>query len=546
MDKFARKTHQTPPIATHTPIQGANASYATLQPNFNAQGQPFSHISPANVMTLQRSIGNRAVTQMLTAHAMLQRAAAAQQSEQADGTVDRAQESQIHTPQDSGQPVPKAVRAQVEQQTGADLSAVKVHSNPNSHTLNRQFNARAFTHQNNIFLGKGESPHDVQLMAHELTHTIQQRGGQSSGSQQIQRKVSNLHIDKRIRRKNYDKGINPTIKRIRFLLEKYNAIPLAATNYQEQLDILDEISSLARGAYHHIGSGAFMNKKWRKLGGPFRMAYYMLQRNLSFIAKVDNGGFVGAEMDAVKQQMDDPINQVRVRRENEFSQPKNNKQGGQNETPNSEQKYDFRQFDRYHEEVKKNTFTAPSNIKNTPLYTPLGRILASSISPGDKVTATGHSGKVTIKEEHHLGGEAYKQWALTPGRTILMYEVKFGGIPKAMIPASIWDHFFGANSYPVNTTEEGPKKFTRWIERWERFGDGTRNDDYTEDAKNDLAKLNSIGLTDEETRSASNIEIPDELYNEGGFQMSNSQDELTESNLQIPSELENEGGFSLL
>jgi hypothetical protein len=34
--------------------------------------------------------------------------------------------------------------------------------------------ARAFTHGKHIFLGERQSPHDVQLMAHELTHTIQQ------------------------------------------------------------------------------------------------------------------------------------------------------------------------------------------------------------------------------------------------------------------------------------------------------------------------------------------------------------------------------------
>jgi hypothetical protein len=50
----------------------------------------------------------------------------------------------------------------------------------------RRVGARAFTYGDGIWLGKGESEGDTHLMAHELTHVVQQ-GGASPASAHIQR-----------------------------------------------------------------------------------------------------------------------------------------------------------------------------------------------------------------------------------------------------------------------------------------------------------------------------------------------------------------------
>ena len=55
-----------------------------------------------------------------------------------------------------------------------DFSDVKVHNDANANRLSNSVNARAFTVGNDIFLGKNESSSDNGLMAHELTHVIQQ------------------------------------------------------------------------------------------------------------------------------------------------------------------------------------------------------------------------------------------------------------------------------------------------------------------------------------------------------------------------------------
>ncbi len=82
---------------------------------------------------------------------------------------------------DAGTQVPERVKSQVEPALGADLGEVRVHNNTKAVDAARQLNAKAFTHQQDIYLGENQSADDLGLMAHELTHTVQQRdsaGGQ--------------------------------------------------------------------------------------------------------------------------------------------------------------------------------------------------------------------------------------------------------------------------------------------------------------------------------------------------------------------------------
>lgn len=61
---------------------------------------------------------------------------------------------------------------------GADFSKVKVHTDTNSVEMNQKLGARAFTHGNDIYFSNGEySPESStgkRLLAHELTHVVQQ------------------------------------------------------------------------------------------------------------------------------------------------------------------------------------------------------------------------------------------------------------------------------------------------------------------------------------------------------------------------------------
>ncbi|HMN30865.1 MAG TPA: DUF4157 domain-containing protein, partial [Caldilineaceae bacterium] len=74
----------------------------------------------------------------------------------------------------AGQPLSPLLRHQLETPLRMELSAVRVHSGPGAAEAARSLGARAFTHGSDIFLGPGESAQDTRLIAHEVTHVVQQ------------------------------------------------------------------------------------------------------------------------------------------------------------------------------------------------------------------------------------------------------------------------------------------------------------------------------------------------------------------------------------
>ena len=78
----------------------------------------------------------------------------------------------------SGRPLPESVKRFMEPRFKADFSKVRVHTGDKAAALNRQVGARAFAFGNQVFFGKDKfkpDSHDgKELIAHELTHTIQQ------------------------------------------------------------------------------------------------------------------------------------------------------------------------------------------------------------------------------------------------------------------------------------------------------------------------------------------------------------------------------------
>ncbi|HEY2669686.1 MAG TPA: DUF4157 domain-containing protein, partial [Rugosimonospora sp.] len=87
-------------------------------------------------------------------------------------------------PSGGGRPLSEATRSFMEPRFHRDFGDVRVHSGPDADGLAQRIRARAFTHQQHVYLRAGESEHDHRLMAHELTHVIQQSGGSawSAGS----------------------------------------------------------------------------------------------------------------------------------------------------------------------------------------------------------------------------------------------------------------------------------------------------------------------------------------------------------------------------
>jgi len=98
-------------------------------------------------------------------------------SSDVNSSLSSSNSSRIESPS-AGQPLSSDVRGYMEPRFNADFSNVRVHSDQESASLSNQLSARAFTYQNNIFFSRDQyqpgSSEGKRLLAHELTHTIQQ------------------------------------------------------------------------------------------------------------------------------------------------------------------------------------------------------------------------------------------------------------------------------------------------------------------------------------------------------------------------------------
>jgi hypothetical protein len=74
----------------------------------------------------------------------------------------------------NGKSLDSTTKEFMESRYGYDFSRVRIHDDQKANDLSGSINARAFTVGNDIFIGKNESVLEKKLIAHELTHVIQQ------------------------------------------------------------------------------------------------------------------------------------------------------------------------------------------------------------------------------------------------------------------------------------------------------------------------------------------------------------------------------------
>jgi hypothetical protein len=104
-------------------------------------------------------------------------------------------ETRVKSSKGGGNPLPDETRGFMEDRFGNDFSGVKVHTGSDAVQLSKDLGAQAFTHEQDVYFNSGKySPHTDEgkkLLAHELTHTIQQTGPKAkrkSLSRKIQKK----------------------------------------------------------------------------------------------------------------------------------------------------------------------------------------------------------------------------------------------------------------------------------------------------------------------------------------------------------------------
>ena len=167
--------------------------------------------SPATIQALQGRYGNRAVQRLIqaklqvgpagdryeqdadavAARIMRSRGGAGGQGISAIGQVQRSAagagfeagpevEQKLSALRGQGAPLPAGVRTKMEQGMQASFEGVRVHTDRESFQLNRSLQAQAFTYGRDIYMGEGKynpgSSQGQYLLAHELTHVVQQTG----------------------------------------------------------------------------------------------------------------------------------------------------------------------------------------------------------------------------------------------------------------------------------------------------------------------------------------------------------------------------------
>jgi hypothetical protein len=155
-----------------------------------------------------------------------------------------ALEGRLAARKGGGSPLPGDVRGFMEPRFGADFSGVRVHTGGEAAQLSKDLSAQAFTHGQDIYLGSGKydpgTTAGKRLLAHELTHVVQQNAGQVTAVQDrpfVQRASLTSSGDFQSKLADFTGVLVQVAK----LLDDYNAIADDTSKYQDRLNILHQL-----------------------------------------------------------------------------------------------------------------------------------------------------------------------------------------------------------------------------------------------------------------------------------------------------------------
>jgi hypothetical protein len=140
------------------------------------ESSPNTNEAGNSLASLQQQVGNRAVQRLLV-----------QRSGEGSFEVNDDTANRINRERASGQALDSNVQTKMSDATGQDFSGVRVHTGSESNALNESLHAKAFTTGQDIYFREGAydpgSTSGQELLAHELTHVVQQSSGRvGSGS----------------------------------------------------------------------------------------------------------------------------------------------------------------------------------------------------------------------------------------------------------------------------------------------------------------------------------------------------------------------------
>ncbi|AOX02094.1 hypothetical protein BJP34_24020 [Moorena producens PAL-8-15-08-1] len=177
-------------------------------------------------------------------------------------------EASIQRARGSGVPLSKKIKEPMDRAFGADFSRVRIHTDAQSDQLNRSIQARAFTTGQDIFFRQGEynpgSQVGQRLIAHELTHIVQQAGGigklqaqpESSSSSKVSAAPTGRIQRGKFNSQLYDSSVSPGSKGAQeealrvFTLspeERAHQLKVLLKNASNNIDDFNRIGQLLQG-----------------------------------------------------------------------------------------------------------------------------------------------------------------------------------------------------------------------------------------------------------------------------------------------------------
>ena len=156
------RTHDDHSEGRSGPVEGSTGSDRRRGPQAAASGR-IDALTPDDVLDLQRSAGNAAVTEAMGRSPVLDVVGSG-----------------------GGSPLDAETRADMEGRLGHDFGDVRVHTDARAQESAEAVNAHAYTVGSDVVFGRGQfdpsSAEGKKTLAHELTHVVQQRSGPVSGT----------------------------------------------------------------------------------------------------------------------------------------------------------------------------------------------------------------------------------------------------------------------------------------------------------------------------------------------------------------------------
>ena len=175
-EQEADRVADTVTRAVNSPAQRQEEEEEVLQGKPFVQRQEEEEVQAKTLLQRQQEEEEELQTQAAEEEEEIQ----TQPGEGQPATVAEDLETRINSARGGGQPLSDDVRKPMEQALGADFSGVRVHTDSEAHLLSQKLSAKAFTTARDIFFRQDEyspgSDSGRKLIAHELTHVVQQNG----------------------------------------------------------------------------------------------------------------------------------------------------------------------------------------------------------------------------------------------------------------------------------------------------------------------------------------------------------------------------------